>query len=40
VSKRGRSQVKEDSRRAVAAAQEKYDGKKTSEKKARRKGNA
>jgi hypothetical protein len=38
MSRRGKSQVKEDSRTAVAKAQEKYGGKKTALKKARQKG--
>ena len=40
MSRRGKSQVKADSAKAVAAAQLKYDGKKTALKKARRKGAA
>ena len=36
MSRRGKSEVKNDSRKAVAAAQAKYDGKKTAAKKARR----
>jgi hypothetical protein len=37
MAKRSKSQVKDDSRKAVAAAEAKYDGKKTAAKKARRK---